>query len=171
MKSLVAILSIILLASCGSVKKVPFTHSIKAKYSLDTTSLRSVQFFISETVILTKSEDAQGVFTSNGVIVLSDENYSEQITIVKGTPCVFEKQVSDSIYLFRFEDGIGRVLPFGVNGDTYTLLAKNWNDGVGYIKYAGKNYTTTNGNAHLTVVIRRIKSGSNKQKVLTGKTI
>jgi hypothetical protein len=173
MKNLLFILSLILLASCGSSKKVLFTDTVRKTYNLDSNTLGNVQFWVSETIFLERSSDDQDAsFTSNGEIILSDINNYDKIVIKKGTPCLFEGQAADGVYLFRFEDGANKVLPFGVSSDdTYTLLAKNWNRGIGVIKYGGKTYTTTDGNVQLKVIIKHIRKGTSSQKDVLGKKI
>ncbi len=136
-------------------------------------SLKKVQFYTSERIVLYKVNGGnQNASTDKGVILLSSKNSSEKIIIEKGTPCSFEKIVGDNISLFRFEDADGKVIPFGnTNGGSFNLLAKDWKNNTGTIKYADEDYLTNNGNVYLTVEVKKLNQVETKQRTLKGKKV
>ena len=151
---LICILLVLLTTSCATNKKVPFTSDIQKQLSEN--SLKRVQFYTSGKIVLYKVDgERRSASTDKGIILLSSKNSSKMIIIESGTPCSFEKIVGDNVSLFKFEDVEGKVIPFGnTNGGSFGLLAKDWENNIGTIKYADEDYLTNNGDVYLLLCLK-----------------
>lgn len=171
MKLLIKVLGIALLFSSCAITS-PFTSQVQQEYKLSEKELKKVQFYTSDVIVLSKIKQKDNATVYDGKLLMSEEKNSEQIIIKKNTPCILEQIVDDNKYLFSFENGEDRILLFGnTNGGYFSLMAKEWTEGRAIIKYAGKEYSTKNGNVFLKVKIRKLKSLEKKQRVVKGRKV
>jgi len=161
----------ILLTSCAS-KKIPFSSDIQAKYNLPEEKLKKVQFYTSETIILYKSKSDGDLTVRDGKILMLDTKDCERVVIKKGTPCILESVNSPSQFIVSFEFGEGKLLAFGSQGEGFfSLEAKDWKDGVGTLKYAGKSYVVEGGGTYLLVKAKKLNKLSKKQRTVVGRKV
>ena len=163
------LLTILLFASCATTK-IPFTSDIKKEYGISEDGLKKIQYYTSEDILLYKVTDEDNIATADGILLISKRKDCEKVIIKRGTPCVLEKVLSDNVYLFSFEDN--KYIAFGnSNGGNYNLLAKDWKNGTGTLKYDNKTYATSNGDVFLTVKVKKLNSLKSKERILKGRKI
>lgn len=177
MKSLISIFFLLFLFSCGT--KVPFTNEIATEYSLDgDKELKKVQFFTSQTLILEKSSSSGNNSTDDSGVLVSSSNKNEnRIIIPMYTKCVYEGMDKDSSFLIRFETGVGKTLSFaarkGQQSGKYYLVATWVQSKGGSLKYGNDTYnvTSTGGNTHLLVALKKLQQTNRKDRVVKGMKI
>jgi len=168
-KILISLVSL-LLGSCAT--KMAFTPAIQKQNSFSESTLKKIQFYTSEEIVLYNSKQDGGVYVENGKILLNSDKEYEKIIIPKNTPCVLEQLVNQDKMILSFEYGNGKILYFTNNNDTYySLAATEWKSGVGKIKYANKSYYTNAGNVILLVKSKTYNKIRNKQRVVSGRKI
>jgi hypothetical protein len=171
---LLTLLSLIVLSSCGV--KVPLTNQIKEEYSLNASTIKGVQFFVSSEIILERSsQKGSSGTTSDGTLVSSSSKDLERIVILPRTKCVFEKYgTTENAVLIRFEVGQGKFITFATrpNMDGGKLyLQADWQQGKGgKINYGNDEYfaTAASGNAYLMVKIKKSQRTKRKDRVVKG---
>lgn len=173
MKSIIfsSLLAIILLASCKS-GKVPFTTELQKSYNLSEATLKKVQFYTSEEIILYKVEEEGDASVTGGKLLISNKKDCEKIIILRNTPCLLEKVIDDHKLLVSFEVGDHKFIAFGnTSGGSYSLLAKEWENTTGKLKYANKTYATENGDVYLNVVLKKLNKLKSKERVIGGRKV
>jgi hypothetical protein len=163
------LIPLILFSSCA--KKVAYTVSLQQEYNFTESSLKKVQFYTSEEIVLKKSKSGDNVVIGNGQFLIKNESDFEYVVIKKGSPCVLVKMMKDNLFLVSFEVGDDKLLAFGSDDSYYSLLAKEWKDRQGTVSYAGKQYVTGSGGAFLLVKIKSLKRVKSRERVLTGRKI
>jgi hypothetical protein len=167
-------LSISLLVSCGM--KVPFDKALQEKYTLNTDkSLRKVQFYVSETVILKKSASSGNQGTNDdGVLVTSSDKQEDRIIFPAYAKCVFDGYGPNQELLMRFELGLGKVLTFNVrpnlpNGKYY-LSGKTEGSDAGKVTYGKELYDiqSSGAGAYLLVAQKKLDRTRRKDRVVRG---
>ena len=172
MKSITLISVIIALFTFSSCKtgKVPFNQEVRNL--LSETSLKKVQFYTSGEIVLYKTKEDGETSVYSGVVLIQNKKDCETIVIKANTPCILEKVIDDKKLLFSFEVGDGKFISFGTsNGESYSLLAKEWEGGSGSIKYANKTYTTESGDIYLNVVLKKINKLRSKERLVKGRRL
>src|ERR1700741_5079284 len=124
MKILAVLFLILVLAGCGM--KVPYNDDLKAKYDLDESSLKKVQFYTSTTIILVRSNKQQNSGTDDGKLVTNENSVENRIIIPANTKCVFEGFDTNGEVMLRFEPGENKILRFAAR--------KNQTSGRFYLK-------------------------------------
>ena len=161
----------ILFSSCKS-GQVPFTSSLKQSYNLNEKTLKKLQFYTSEEIVLFEVKEESDASVSDGKLFVSNQKNFEKITILKQTPCVLEKVIDDNKMVFSFETGEGRFLAFGTeNNGAYSLLAKEWEGNKGTLRYSNKMYSTENGDVYLNVVLKKLNKLKSRERVVRGKRL
>lgn len=173
MKSLtfskVIIIALFAFSSCRS-GKVPFNQQVRS--GLSETSLKKVQFYTSGEIVLYKTKEDGESSVADGIVLIQNKKDCEKIIIPIGTPCILEKVIDDKKLLFSFEVGDGKFVAFGTsNGESYSLLAKEWEGGSGTLKYANKTYMTEDGDIYLNVVLKKINKLKSKQRLVKGRRV
>ena len=170
----ITILSLsIVLFSCGV--KVPVTNQLKEDYSLNEKNMKMVQFYSSQTIILTKSKTSgsQGA-AADGTLVTSKNSEQDRIIIPSNTKCLFDSYGPNGEVLIRFEMGQGKTLKFAVRptqveGKYY--LTANWKQDLGgEILYGNETYfaTAESGTAYLMVVLKKLNKTKRKDRIVKG---
>ena len=102
--TIVALLVLSTLAA-GCIGRVPFTHDLKTRYSLDKEQVKNLQFFISHLVMLErKLEATDTVVSKDHKLVMRSGSKVEQIFILGGTPGVVV-DMDDQTIKVSFEAG------------------------------------------------------------------
>lgn len=161
-----------MLTSCAS--KVPFTSDLKEQYGIGEKTLKKIQFYTSNEIVLTQSGGESYVQTYDGKILVNSTARENRIVIPKNTPCTIERTLDSTRVMVSFEYGEGRALIFGVNSiGTYSLFAKKWTGRDGVVEYNNATYTTTNnsGMAMLNVKLKKLNQYRNKERTISGRRI
>jgi hypothetical protein len=174
MKKLAFLIIFSNLASCGV--KVPFDKSIQDKYSLSSEkSLKKVQFYISETIILKKSEASGNQGTNeDGVLVTSSDKTEDRVIFPAYSKCVFDSFGDNQELLIRFEDGIGKYLTFSTrpampNGKYYIAPVSDGTN-AGKIVYGKESFSISGSGSgtYLMVVQKKLDRTKRKDRVVKG---
>lgn len=174
MKSIILISIIIALSVLTSCRtgKVPFTQELKTQCGLSEPSLKKIQFYTSDEIVLYKIKEDGDAFVNNGILLIQNKKDCEKIVILRNTPCILEKIIDDNKILFSFEVGDGKLIAFGnTSNGSYSLLAKEWENSVGTLKYANKMYATENGDVYLNVVLKKINKLKSKERLVKGRKV
>ncbi len=138
----IALALILGLSSCYQQKQILNTSLIN-EYNLDEQDLKAIQFYLSGTVVLYKSNTKGTTKKSqNGELEVSEVTKSNRLVIEDGTLGVVIKRIDDKRLAVSFESDDSKVLIFGDvdNSGTYILLAEKWTDGMGKISYGDGTY-------------------------------
>ncbi|MBI2258465.1 MAG: hypothetical protein HYU67_06155 [Flavobacteriia bacterium] len=161
-----------LLFSCGV--KIPFTEELKTKYELEESNLKKIQFYISSTMILVRSNNQENKGTEDGKLVDAQNKVENRIIIPSGTKCILESIEDDETYIVRFEPGSNKVLRFKTrkgNSNGRLYLDAKW-DGQkgGEIDYGNLVYYATpeSGSAMLLVITKKLVKTKRKDRVVKG---
>lgn len=174
MKYLGIVIVALIFVSCG--KKVAFTNQLRDEFGLeDEKTIKKVQFFTSQTIILERSKESGSIGTAeDGVLVTSKNKEQDRITIQAQTPCIFEEFSETGEVVIRFEVGVGKTLAFALRQQTetgkYYLVAKwDMNRG-GELSYGNQLYTVQSsaGNAYLMVKLKNLQKTKRKDRVVKG---
>ena len=172
---LVWVLAIALLSCmCSCASKVPFTSDLKERYNISEKTLKKIQFYTSQEIILVQSGGESSMYTFEGKILVNNTARENKIVIPKNTPCTIERSVDSTKVVVAFEYGDERVLVFGVNTiGCYSLFAKKWQGRDGLVEYNNATYKTANssGSAVLVVKLKRLNQYRNKERTISGKKI
>ena len=169
---LLAIAVVTLLSSCAP--KVPFTQTIRNEHRLSNEEMQQLQFYVSRDIVLQRGEtkDTEKA-TDQGELTITDGKYVEEVRIPANTPGVVEKVIDNSKIAVSFEDG-GYLVFGNPNGrGKYTLLAAEWKNGRGMLKYKDKMYVATSGseNAYLIFTMKRLRKFKKDARVVGGKKL
>lgn len=164
----------LVIASCG--RKVAFTNQIKDEFGLEAeTQMKKVQFYTSQTIILTRSKESGNQGTAqNGALVTNKSKEEDRITIQAQTPGIFEAYDDKGGVIVRFETGQGRTISFAIRQEGATAkyyLVADWdmNRG-GEVIYGNEKYTVQSsaGNAYLMVLLKKLQKTKRKDRVVKG---
>lgn len=130
-----------ILVACSP--SIPFTNYDIEKYNLEEESLRKIQFFISNDIVLQRGENANEAqeFDANGKLIVSKSATIDEVLIKEGTPGVMVKKLEGNRLAISFDAADdAKYLVFGDpnNRGRYYLMASEWNKGKGKINYGGK---------------------------------
>ena len=173
MKYTFSFLLALMLFGCASKK--PYTQEIQQNLKLTETELKQIQFYISDDIILNRAEREGKMETSGGEVILKDDQKVEQVIIKAGTPGVVEKVISNDKIAVAFEEGDSKFLVFGSTGvkGSFKLLAEEWKNGRGKVKYGKDVYITSRGSgeAILKIKIKNLNSYKKEQHIAKGKKV
>lgn len=161
-----------LLNSCAV--KQAFTKDIIDRYDLTDKTMKQVQFYTSQYIVLESSSVSEAQHVDGGRLVVSQNNKNFRIIIQPNTKCVFEKSDADGNIYIRFEQGNNNFLKFMVRKNDRTgkyYLAADYSDGQkGKVSYNGKTYyiNSASGNAFLMVSIKKLNQSYGKNKYVKG---
>lgn len=162
----------LLLFSCSP--KVAYHNGIKDRYSLTDGEIGKIQFYVSDDIILYKSESESGHKTDKGELVVSNKTDENRIIIKKGTPGVVIKIEDAHTLLVSFETD-DKTLKFASQTDngSYTLQVEEWINGRGKITYGKDTYyaASGSGNVYLIFKIRKLDKKKSTDKVVGGRKV
>lgn len=170
----IALLFGFMLQSCSST--IPFTHSMVEKYKLDEGDLRSLQFYTSEELILTRGESEKSKSTEGGVLKIKDKDALDQVIIPAGTKCIVEGSEGQRTLKMRFGEEGDKTLVFGSikkHNGVYSLMAKDWEYGRASVQYMDEEYKTQRGasSVFLTIEVKSLKETKSERTVEKGASI
>jgi hypothetical protein len=164
------------LSSCGTPTSV-FKQDMREQYKLNEQDLKSIQFYVSGPIVLTRYSQGATKTTEGGELTLMKDEVVERIVIKAGTPCLIKDVVDGNRVTVTFEDGDNRFLVFGSikrKGGDYYLQALDWGgERGGKLSYGEKEYIV-NSNAQGVFLFLKVKSLNRfklDEKVVKGKTL
>jgi hypothetical protein len=164
---------VITLASCGPELR-PFTTKLMNEGGWRDNDLKKIQFYASNDIIIRrKLTDGSSEISSSGTIKMVKGVKVEEVRIKHGTPGVFLFRVKEDKFAISFDDASDkRYLMFGPNPKRqgeYVLLASEWQDKQGKVRYDDKFYFTDGESAWASLLVdlkkfRKIEVSSNTAK-------
>lgn len=144
------ILPLIFLDSCDSPNRlttngnlfVPFTKDLLDRITSSNLDIKKVQFFIDQRLILRRSLGNQKSNIKGGQILFENGLYIHEVIIPRYTPGICEGIDGDRISIsFELQNNDIKFGPHGDNQQSFTLSARNWNNGAGELTYDNATYT------------------------------
>ena len=164
--SVVYLLFALLFLSACSKKLSPFSQQLIDQNGWSEGDLREIQFYLSEDVLLRRDYTRGSSEIVRGEIKMVNGREVDEVRIEKGTPGVLLFQPKSNRMAVSFEEGDDtRYLMFGPNpkrGKNYVLLASDWNNRRGKVKYDGKIYYTNPESALATLLVDLRRSGNTR---------
>ncbi len=164
------------LGSCGTPTRI-FTQELREQYKLSAEDLKSIQFYVSGPIILTRYSQGAQKTTEGGELTLMKDEVLERVVIKSGTPCLIKDVVDGSRVTVSFEDGNNRYLVFGSikkQGGNYCLQALDWNGNRGgRLNYGEREYNVNSSSqgAFLYLRVKSLNRFKLDEKVIKGKTL
>lgn len=150
------ILVAVLLSSCVG-NRMYFTVSTKKKLEKAEVDLTQIQFYNSETIVLSRHINKEEIDVVQGKVKFKNGRYVQEIIIPAGTPGICEVHDVKSLRV-SFEDGDGNSIPFLVerrggvisDGSGFKLGAREWKKlssgrKVGKLDYQKEMFTIVKG--------------------------
>ncbi len=163
------------LTSCKST--IPFTNSVRAKYSLDEAKLKRMQFYVSSDILLQRGEASSNSqeLDEDGKLIISSSSSLDNISVDGKTPGVCVKVLSDNKLAISFFESDDQYLVFGdpKNRGRYQLMGAEWNNGKGKINFGGKVYYIMPGGAgaYLKFEMKKVKDYKTTSTKAKGRTV
>lgn len=162
---------VILTSSCSPTLNY-YTESLHDDLQFSEAELKSVQFYLSNDIVLYRDLGSNETRITEGKIKTIDGRKVEEIIFPKETPGVLMFSPKDNRFAISFEEGTDNYLMFGPNkkaGGRFVLLAKEWNKRTGKVTYKGKSYNTTSQSAMSALLVdvdkaRRVQKNVSKVK-------
>lgn len=169
-----ALIAFLMLSMSSCASNTPFTSGLKTQYGIGEKTMRKIQFYTSQEIVLTQYGGESQLHTIDGKILVNNTSRQNRIVIPKNTPCTIERVIDETKVIVAFEYGDERVLIFGVNAiGTYSLLANKWQGKDGVVEYGNATYKTANnsGMATLNVKLKRLNQYRNRERKVSGRRI
>ncbi|MFT3935951.1 MAG: hypothetical protein QM726_20140 [Chitinophagaceae bacterium] len=180
-----AMTAIIFLAACSSSKHaakdsayIPFTKQLKQRIETSQLDIKKVQFFLDQKLVLRRSLGTQKSEIKSGVILFENGQYINEVIIPKNTPGVCENVIGDKLMIsFEVQNNSIAFGPGGLNGNYFTLYARNWNNGAAEMTYDNNTYkvqcaTCANvGEVRLAVMKSEADKLQRSQRVVEGRKV
>ncbi|MDH3710566.1 MAG: hypothetical protein OER04_11790 [Cyclobacteriaceae bacterium] len=168
------IIGLLMLCSC-SPELVPFTSQVERDIGLSKQQLTKVQFFNSTPIVLYRELSKNTTEVVSGEVKIVDGKQVEEIVIAPRTPGVIVSSSSERMGI-SFEKGADRYLVFGLNkhkSGAYTVLARDWNNNIGYVDYDGREYSISAQSAatFLMINMQKLKNLNVKSRTAKGRTV
>ena len=154
--SFLVISSLLLIIGACSPSLSPFTQRLVEKNRWSESDLKKIQFYTSKEIVLSRDYTTGMSRIESGEIKMVRGRKIEEIRIPKGTPGAVVFQPKDDRLAVSFEDHNDRFLIFGPNpkrGNSYVLLASEWENRRGKVKYNDQQYFTTTESAFATLLV------------------
>lgn len=169
-------LSIILLSSACSPKLSPFNQRLVDQNRWTESDLQSIQFYLSKDITLYRDYTSGSSRIESGEIKMIKGRKVEKVVIKKGTPGVALFQPKGKLAVSFEDNQDDRFLIFGPNpkrGNSYVLMATDWKNRQGKVKYNDRIYYTNaeSALASLLVDLKKSKKVSVKSRSAKGRTI
>lgn len=164
-----------LISSCSPSLNY-YTETMHDDYKLSEAELQSVQFYLSQDIVLYRDLGINESKISEGKIKIIDGRKVEEIIFPRETPGVLVFSPKENRFAISFEEGEDSFLMFGPNkkaGGKFVLLAKEWDRRVGKVSYKGKIYKTnsTSAMSALLVDVDKARKVSRKTKKVGGRKV
>ncbi len=162
------------LAACKNL--VPYTDALRQNHNWSDAQIKKIQFYTSREIVLQRQLSQDETVIQGGKIKIKDGRKIEEIIIQRGTPGIAIAVPSKDRIEVSFEKDDNHYLRFGINpnaGTKFTLLATDWNNGIGKVNYSGKTYYTSPDAAYtiLMVDLRKIQKTELNQRVAKGRKV
>ncbi|MEM6317914.1 MAG: hypothetical protein AAF960_09595 [Bacteroidota bacterium] len=158
--------------SC-SPKLSPFSQRLIDQNGWSEDELQQIQFYLSDDIVLKRDFTRGSSEIVSGEIKMVNGREVEQVRIAKGTPGILLFQPKSNRMAVSFESGSDkRYLMFGPNpkrGKNYVLLASDWKNRRGKVRYDGKTYYTDPDSALATLMVDLKRSGRTSVKSRSAK--
>jgi hypothetical protein len=157
---------------------IPFTRELYNRLRVSNQDIRKLQFFIDQTVILSRGLSQDKLFIENGKVVNQSGVNENRIELPALTPGVIDAIEPDGLRV-AFEGG-GNNLKFINNKyspEFFIFTGANWENGTAEVPYRGTTYrascATCSSVSEARLVVRQkdIMTGSTNVNVIGGKTI
>jgi len=158
------VIAVLFLSAC-SPKLSPFSQRLIDQNGWSEDELQQIQFYLSEDVVLKRDFTQGSSEIVSGEIKMVNGRRVEEVKIAKGTPGVLLFQPKSTRMAVSFEsgrNGDSKYLMFGPNpkrGKNYVLLASDWKNRRGKVKYDGKEYYTSAESALATLLVDLKRKG------------
>ena len=180
MKKLINLFSacvlVFLMSSCAKELR-PFTANILREGNWSDTELQKIQFYLSDDIVIRRKLTEGSSEITSGTIKIVKGEKMEEVRIPHGTPGVFLFRAKDDHFAIGFDGSSDkRYLMFGPNPKqrgTYVLLASEWQDRQGKVRYDDKFYFSNPDAAwaNLMVDVKKIKHVEVSSNTVKGRKI
>lgn len=150
--------------------KSPFSTKLIKMFSLSSSEICDLQFYVSHDIELQKNIPAQTSSISNGTLVVNKQDKIKKILIKKDTPCIAIKAEGDVIVV-KFNDTLELTFMHSSNKkDLFFLSANKWEKGVGSLMVGDELYEAvgTSGQAYLKINQRDVDNSDENATVIEG---
>jgi len=163
---------ILILGAC-SPSLSPFNQRLIDQNGWQEEELKEIQFYLSRDIVLYRDYKQSASKIESGEIKMINGRKIEEVKIPKGTPGVALFQPKNNKLAVSFENkGTDKFLIFGPNpkrGNKYVLLATDWKNKRGTVKYDDKTYSTNVESSYATLLVdlkesKKIKVNSRSAK-------
>lgn len=171
------ILAVVLIASFSACKNlVPYSNALREQNGWSDAQVKKIQFYTSREIVLQRQLSQGETVISGGKIRMKDGKKIEEIIIQRGTPGIATSIPSKDRIEVSFEKDDNHFLRFGINPNAnkkFTLLASEWNNGIGKVSYNNQAYYTSPDAAFtaLLVDLRKIQKTELNQRVAGGRKV
>lgn len=164
------IFGILFILNACAVTYAPFTEPMLNEFKLDNKNIKSVQFFLSDEILLYKIQEQQSVGKQDGAFVKTEGGMREKIRIKANTPCVVEKIDKDGLFIVRFEEGKDKVLKFKkADNNRYYLHTEIVNNRY-QVQYGDDLYNVNMPSLNSFVMVRMENTkGTTNERSISGK--
>lgn len=162
----ISFLALLTFSSCGKNLQY-FTEDLYDEYRWSDQELKSIQFYVSQDIVLYRGGNDDGTRISDGKILVENDRQVEEVIIKSGTPGVFVMSPKEDRFAISFDNGNSEFLMFGPNSKAngkFVLLAKKWNRRNGEITYGGKTWMTNSDSAYAALMVDIKRAGKTKYK-------
>ena len=141
----------------------PFTRNILQEGGWGDNDLKKIQFYLSDDVVIRRNLTEGSSEITSGTIKIVKGEKVEEVRIKRGTPGVFLFRAKEDNFAIGFDGSSDkRFLMFGPNPKqrgSYVLLASEWKDRQGKVRYDDKFYYTDEGGtwANLLVDLKKVR--------------
>jgi len=144
------------LSSCGPSLSY-FTQGLYDQSNFTEPELKSIQFYLSNSIELRRELTGAKSEVISGEIKLVDGRKIEEVVIPKGTPGVLLFMPKSNRFAVSFDAKSDEsYLVFGPSpkqNDRYVLLASDWKRRTGIVTYEGKKWRVDNSSAYASLMV------------------
>jgi hypothetical protein len=158
------------LSSC-SPKLSPFTQRMYDDFSWSESELKSIQFYLSDDIVLRREKGSDNSEIDDGKIRVKDGRRVEEVIFKEGTPGIVVFTPKENRFAVSFDESDNYLIfgPSKKNGGRYTLRAKDWERRYGKISYNGATYYTDANSAFTSLMVdikkaQKVEYSSDKVK-------
>jgi hypothetical protein len=161
-KFLILVLIIISSTACSPELR-PFTSNLLQEGGFKESDLKKIQFYLSDDIVIQRRLTEGVSEISSGAIKIVKGEKVEEVIIRRGTPGVYLFKSNNENFAIGFDEKSNkRYLMFGPNPKRrgiYVLLASEWKDRTGKVRYDDKFYFTDERSAiaSLMIDLRKVK--------------
>ena len=135
----------------------PFTSNILQEGGWSDTDLQKIQFYLSDDILIRRAlKEGTSEITSGTIKIVKGEKV-EEVRIKKGTPGTFLFRADKNHFAIGFDATTDkRFLMFGANPKrqgTYVLLASEWKDRLGKVRYDDRFYFAEEESAWASLLV------------------